>query len=84
MAVWVREDEKASENRQRRREAEEADKVVVAPGANSGTLGRFRAGLIDRLSVTPEAVSAGPIGKLGNPESTVGVVHVLPLGANAR
>ena len=31
MAAWVREEEKASENRQREREAEEVDKVEVAP-----------------------------------------------------
>ena len=32
MAAWVKEEEKASELRQRKREAEEADKVEVAPG----------------------------------------------------
>ena len=30
MTAWVREEEKAPENRQRRREAEETDKVEVA------------------------------------------------------
>ena len=33
MAVLVREEEKASENRQRKRRAEEQGKVEVAPGA---------------------------------------------------
>ena len=33
MAAWVKEEEKASEHRQRKREAEEADKVEVAPPA---------------------------------------------------
>ena len=32
IAAWVNEEEKASEHRQRKREAEEADKVEVAPG----------------------------------------------------
>ena len=36
MAAWMREEEKASENRQRKREreTEEADKVEVAPGGH--------------------------------------------------
>ena len=32
MAAWVKEEEKAFEYRQRKREAEEANKVEVAPG----------------------------------------------------
>ena len=32
MAAWMREEEKASENRQSKREAEEEDKLEVAPG----------------------------------------------------
>ena len=31
MAAWVKEEEKASEHRQRKKEAEEADKVEVVP-----------------------------------------------------
>ena len=46
MAAWVKEDEKASEHRQRKREAEEADKVGVAPGVAVASLRRFRAALI--------------------------------------
>ena len=37
MAAWVREEEKASENRQRKKETEEADKVEVAPGMTVAT-----------------------------------------------
>ena len=35
MAAWVREDKMVPENRQRNREAEEADKVEAAPGVTS-------------------------------------------------
>ena len=62
MAAWVKEEEKASEHRQRKRErlatntlnvrnnkrkreAEEADKVEVAPGVTVVSLRRFRAAL---------------------------------------
>ena len=46
MAAWVREEERASENRQRKREAEEADKVEVVPVVNLANLRRFSAALI--------------------------------------
>ena len=46
MAAWVKEEEKASEHRQRKREAEEADKVEVAPGVTVASMRRFRAALI--------------------------------------
>ena len=46
MAAWVRQEEKASEKRQRKREAGEVDKVKVAPGVAVGSLRRFRATLI--------------------------------------
>ena len=45
MAAWVKEEEKASEPRQRKREVEEADKVEAAPGVTVASLGRFRAAL---------------------------------------
>ena len=45
MAAWVREEKKASETRHRKREAEEADKVKVAPGVTVASLRRFRATL---------------------------------------
>ena len=38
MAGWVRGEEKAPENRQRKRETEEADKVEVAPGVTLRSL----------------------------------------------
>ena len=46
LAAWVKGEEKASEHRQRKREAEEADNVVVAPGGAVASLRRFRAALI--------------------------------------
>ena len=45
MATWVKEEEEAFEHRQRKREAEEADKVEVAPGVTVASLRRFRAAL---------------------------------------
>ena len=42
MAAWVREEENASNQRQKKREAEEADKVEVAPGVTVASLRRFR------------------------------------------
>ena len=45
-AAWVGEEKKASENRQRKREAEEADKLEIAPGVTVASLRRFRAALI--------------------------------------
>ena len=41
MAAWVREEENASDQRQEKREAEEADKVEVAPGVTVASLRRF-------------------------------------------
>ena len=46
MAAWVKEEEKASEHRLRKREPNEADKVEVAPGVTVASLRRFRAALI--------------------------------------
>ena len=45
MAGWRKEEESAAITRQRKREAEEADKVVVASGVTVGQLRRFRAAL---------------------------------------
>ena len=53
MAAWVKEEENASEHRQRKREAEEADKVEVAPGVIVASLRRFRAVLIDPTRKAP-------------------------------
>ena len=46
MAGWREEEESAAITRQRKREAEEADKVVVASGVTVGQLRRFRAALV--------------------------------------
>ena len=54
MAVRVKEEEKASEHRQRKREAEEADKVEVAPGVTVASLRRFRAVLIGPTQGLPK------------------------------
>ena len=54
MATWAREEEKASENQKRKREAEEADKVEVAPGAAVENLSRFRTALIGLTQEPPK------------------------------
>ena len=41
MAAWVKDEEKAFKHRQRKREAEEVDKVEVAPGMAVASLRRF-------------------------------------------
>ena len=46
MAAWMKEEENSSNQRQKKREAEEADKVEVAPGVTVANLRRFRAALI--------------------------------------
>ena len=61
MAAWVREEENASDQRQKKRDAEEADKVEVAPGVTVASLRRFRTALMgqpkDSLSDVDCAVS---------------------------
>ena len=54
MAAWVKDEEKASEHRQRKREAEGADKVEVAPGVTLASLGRFRAAVIGPTQGLPK------------------------------
>ena len=46
MAGWREEEESAAITRQKKREAEEADKVVVASEVTVGQLRRFRAALL--------------------------------------
>ena len=58
----MREKENAPESRQRKREAEEADKIEVAPGVTVASLRRFRAALIGPTRKIPQAASAAPIG----------------------
>ena len=84
----VRIEERASENRQRKREAGEADKVEVAHGVTVGSLRRFKAADWTEPRIL-EAASAASIGKLENPERErervrYYVVHVGPLGTKAR
>ena len=54
MAALVREEEKASEKRQSKREAEDADEIEVAPGVTVGSLRRFRAELIGPTQGLPK------------------------------
>ena len=51
MDVWVKEEEKVFEYRQRKREAEEANKVEVASGVTVARPRRFKAALIGPTSV---------------------------------
>ena len=53
-AAWVKEEEKASEHRQRKREAEETGKVEDAPGVTLASLRRFRAALIGPTQGLPK------------------------------
>ena len=46
MTAWVTGEENASDQRQKKRGAEEADKVEVAPGVTVASLGRFRTALV--------------------------------------
>ena len=54
MASWAKEAEKASEHRQRKREAEEVDNVEVAPGVTVAILRCFRATLIGPTQGLPK------------------------------
>ena len=54
MAAWAREEENASNQRQKKREAEEADKVEVAPGVTVASLTRFRTALIGSTQGLPK------------------------------
>ena len=54
MAAWVREEENASNQRQKKRDAEEADKVEVAPGVTVASLRRFRTALIGPTQGLPK------------------------------
>ena len=55
----VRREEKASENRQREREAEGADKVEVASGVTVASLRHFRAALIGPTQGLPSRSGVG-------------------------
>ena len=46
MATGTKEGDRAADVRRNKREAEEADKIPIAPGLTAGQLRRFRAALI--------------------------------------
>ena len=54
MAAWVKEQENASRQRQKKREAEEVDRVEVAPWVTVASLRRFRAALIGPTQGLPK------------------------------
>ena len=54
MAAWVREEENTSNQREKKREAEEADKVEVASGVTVASLIRFRTALIGPTQGLPK------------------------------
>ena len=54
MVASVREDQNTSKIGQKKREAEEADNVEVAPGVDVGSLRRFRTALIGPTQGLPE------------------------------
>ena len=54
MAAWVKGEENASNQQQKKREAVEADKVEVAPGVTVASLRRFRAALIGSAEGLPK------------------------------
>ena len=54
MTAWVKEEEKASNQRQKKREAKEADKVEVAPGVTKASLICFRVALIGPTQGLPK------------------------------
>ena len=54
MVALVKEEEKVSEHRQRKREAKEADQVEVAPGVTVASLRRFGAALIGPTQGLPK------------------------------
>ena len=72
MVAWVKEEENASEKRQKKREAEEVERVIeVTLGLTVASLRRFRAEFDWTDPRTPEAASAAPIRKRKNPGNTV-------------
>lgn len=52
------EEERVAETRQKKREAEEEDKAIFAPGAIAGRLRRFRHSLGWTIQLTPEMAPA--------------------------
>ena len=54
MAAWAKEEENASKQWQKKKKAEEADKVEVTPGVTVASLSRFRAALIGPTQEPPK------------------------------
>ena len=59
MTAWLREEEHAPNNRQRKREADEADKVEVVSGVTVASLIHFRAALKGPPKDSPSGVGCG-------------------------
>ena len=84
MAAWVRKEEKASENLQREREAEEADKAERAPEVTVASSTRFRAALVRPTQGLPKRRRLRRQGNLKILRIwCVGDV-IMPLGTKAR
>ena len=79
MAAWVKLEEKASEHRQRKREAEKVDKVEVAPGVTVASLRRFRAALIGPTQGLPKRRRRAPY-IIGHSMEAHGAPWRLPVG----
>ena len=65
MAAWMKEEKNAPKQRQKRREAEEPDKVEVAPGVTVASLRRFRAALIGRTQGLRKQCPTVPLEETG-------------------
>ena len=66
MAGWEKEEENAAITRQRKREAEEAGKIVVASGVTVGQL-RLQGSAAWTVSSAFEATTAAPVGDAEDP-----------------
>ena len=60
MAGWKKEEERATEVRRHKREAEESNKISNAPRVTAGQLGRYRVALIGLLLPPPPATPSVP------------------------
>ena len=67
MAGWREEEESATITWQRKREAEEANKVVIASGVTVRQLRHFRAALLGLSLSVIEATTAAPVGDAEDP-----------------
>ena len=88
MAVWAREEEKASKDRQMKREAEEAAKVEADPEMSIASLIHFKVALIGLTKGSPMRRRLRRQGSLKiiperERDREHGVVDIMPFGANA-